>query len=191
MCAECNDRQNLKDVLLNPTFLIFWGLVLILMVGLVTWLIAARHRLQRAKRAAHLKAQARATAASEGKPEDDDKDESKRKKRGCIGRAFNRITEKYKKNSDKVHMNRDGSVTFFKTHKEPVPPKTITVVKDTDNGIAQIREITTTVISTVAVTETKVTVRPSNILFKVVALWQSESVMIKSLMSFMQISGTS
>lgn len=181
--------QNVKDTLLSPVLLIFWGLVLIVAVGFVSWLIAARHRLQRAKRAAHLKAQARAKAVSEGKLGDEEK--SKGKKPGCIGRAFNRITEEYKKNSDKVHMNKDGSVTFFKTHKEQVPPKTITVVKDTDNGVAQIREITTTVISTVAVTETKVTVRPSNILFKMITFWQSESVTVKSLVSFMQISGTS
>jgi hypothetical protein len=196
----------LQETLLNPTLLIFWGVVAVLGVGAVAWVVLNRHKLKRLKKKMHADAVAKAKALEEkadaagvqsarfaaskaGGAEAGDSVRGGLAKSGGIRGAFKKITDKYKEASKKVQVNKDGSVTFFQENIEPMAPKTTTVIKDSDTGVAQIREITTTVISTVAITETKITVRPSNMLFKAATTWQAESVKVKSLVSFSQISG--
>ena len=109
-------------------------------------------------------------------------------KSGGAGGAFKRLWKQFEAVADAVRVNDDGSVTFTRETEEPLPTHTKTAVKDGDTGVARVTEITTTVISSVAVTETKITLRPSNLIFQAIANWQAAQVKLKSLLSFSQIS---
>lgn len=70
---------------------------------------------------------------------------------------------------------------------DELPKKYKTAIKQQDTSLSHSTEITTTVISSVVITETKVTLKPSNLIFQAIANWQAAQVKIKSLLSFSQI----
>jgi hypothetical protein len=102
--------------------------------------------------------------------------------------AFAALKEKLEEKSDRApRYNDDGSLTFVSETVEELPKKYKTAIKLKDSSLAHSTEITTTVISSVVITETKVTLKASNLIFQAIANWQAAQVKIKSLLSFSQI----
>ena len=97
------------------------------------------------------------------------------------------LTDKLRKAHESMVVNKNGSMTFFKSIKSDSPPKTSTITEVKTMPYAKVATTTTTVEETHLVTSVKTTVAPSNVLQTVVSTTRSLQVKLKSITSFSQI----